>query len=313
MRYDDEDLVGLALREAYPAVVSETAWPEVHRRIRRGRRLRRGAGIAVTALIVTAIVGFAREFGAEPGRNVVATELPASTAAAPIPSVDTPTTVPAARPAMIDVIGTDYREAQQRLTQLNVRVLLALDETQASEGTVTRTSPALGEPVIAEIVVYVAWSRPQSTPGVTPNGSPVRANNAFPPAGMLPGIASSEPDERCNRPGLAPGVPVRFLRGELVGCVTGGLEPGGVRLFVWLDQLDNANDVVATMPDLVGLTYAEAAKRLEELDPEILNARFGTAGTGTADSAKVLATTPAAGQPITRIGRVVLTLDNARS
>jgi hypothetical protein len=191
-------------------------------------------------------------------------------------------------------------------------VLLALENTNSnSEGTVTRTAPVTGQPTSGEIIVYVAWNRATGpSAGV---GSPVGSNVWFGPAGLIVGLTSIDPDDRCNHPGAAPGRPIRFLHGELVGCVLGPEQ--GQRIFVWLDQLAKVNEPIATMPDLVGVAYAEATQRLNELHPAGLAGGITAQviGGGTSKEPKVVVTSPAAGQPITRLGGVTLGLDGPPS
>lgn len=284
---------------------------KVRKRIRARQRAHRIKVLATSAPgVILVVAGAVVVTRAGDSSNIVQTQAPAtsSTAAA------STTTVRNVATAMIDVVGIDYRDAQQRLSPLNARVLLALDDTHTDEGTVTRTTPTAGELINGEIIVYVAWNRsaaPSPTSLLGP-GRPYGSNTTFPPAGLAVGLTSSEPDDRCNREGLAPGQPVRFLHGELVGCVTG--RELGPRIFVWLDQLDHANDAVATMPDLVGLAYTEATERLQRLDlpaGRIGGIQYQVSGTNATNPVStVLSTTPAAGQPITRLGGVSLTLSS---
>jgi hypothetical protein len=220
-----------------------------------------------------------------------------------------------------DVIGRDYRDAQRRLAPLGARVLLALDrDGRQPVGMVTRTQPAVGEPVEpgADLVVFVAWEGPRrdGPPGLEldisstlPQGRSVQESVArqragtgvwstptFPPANVIAGIASADPDDRCAAVGDRWGA-VRFLNGELVGCI--GEE------FVWLDSLDNARRPIGMMPDLVNLTFEEALTQVRALGIT----GYTSFTNGTNSPAKVIATRPAAGEPYTRTTRVFFTLD----
>jgi peroxiredoxin len=198
--------------------------------------------------------------------------------------------------AMPDVRGLEYRDALALLAQAGispeggVRVLLSLDlDATAPLGTVTRTTTAPGWAVGDELVVHVA-----ATPADLP-APLVGTNRSFPPAGLVAGYLDAPADE-CDVPGVAePASAVRFIHGELVGCVA--------TMFIWLDDLELADDPIATMPDVIGLTLGEARRRVGEID-----GYGGSYGIGGRDdpNALVLRTRPAAGEPITRLTSVML-------
>ena len=312
----ESELRSVFARQAAQLPIQRDFEHKVGQRIRARRLAHRAKVLTVSGFAaMLAVAGGVVVARQGTSSNIIQTEAPASSTVTSATS--TTTTANIVLTTMIDVVGTDYRDAQQRLAASNARVLLALEEAQSDEGTVTRTTPAAGEPIRGEIIVHVAWNRPPvatlppSFPGLT-SGMPVSSTNAFAPAGLVAGLAA-DPDPRCDREGLVPGVTIRFLHGELVGCVTG--RPAGVRLFVWLDQLDTVDDVVATMPDFIGLDYDEAMKQLTALGPAVSAAGISwqASGPGTGNVAKVRATIPAAGQPITRLGGVTLSFDGAPS
>jgi hypothetical protein len=181
-----------------------------------------------------------------------------------------------------------------------VRVLLALDFGDAPRGTVTRTDPERGAAATDQLIVYVATPQPSGhaaidptvSPGL-PNGTPVGTNTSFPPAALTSGYVAA-PAPECEIGGLGPGRAVRFLDGELVGCL--------FTMFVWLDQLPTVNEPIGAMPDLVGLTVREATRRLADI-PRFPGG-FGASGGDDPDdfdeTAIVVSQTPPAGEPITR-------------
>lgn len=214
-----------------------------------------------------------------------------------------------------DVFGLDYREAQQRLQSLDARVLLSLDAgTGRPEGSVTRTAPAAGQFVApgADLVIYVAWNKPGPGPGTTApgttapgggggnGGAEVISSSLFPPGDLIVGFASTTPDPRCQLLDTASPITVRFLNGEVVGCMIGG--------FVWLDALDEAAKPFATMPDLRGLRFDDAMRKIAQLGITALD----FSATGTSEDPRVLDMRPTPGEPITRLTRVSLTLDGPR-
>lgn len=229
------------------------------------------------------------------------------------------TSVPILDPRVLDVVGRDYRDAATRLAPLGARVLLALDPVPAEPtGTVTRTRPAAGEPVErgAELIVFVAWDGQQRLPPrfdepVRPApgesvyetiarmraGSAVHSIPTFPPGELIAGIASATPDDRCAVVGDRYGT-VRFVHDELVGCITNAG-------FVRLDAFDAVLRPIGTMPDLIGLPYADAVARLRGLETHGFLAQVD----GRNQPARVIATLPTAGEAITRLTRPLLTLD----
>lgn len=293
---------------------------ERHRR----RRARRRLLVASASLVATAfgIAAALRSDGAQSNRGVLTTGTPptsSDTDAQIRPTVPetvtslAPTTDAhaASGPVMPALVGLDYREALRIVRALGSQeapVRLALDVGRgAPTGKVTRTTPAVGDRTdpYASIVLYVAADRVDlgfaPDDGLSPRSTGdakelVGSNIWFPPVGLVAGVADV-PAPECSPPN-APiaGRAVRFINGELVGCM--------FNAFVWIDRLPQLSVPIGTMPDLIGLTYDEARNILAKLGLDKAGVAAGggaplqPGGTYPDPTARVVQTTPSTGQQL---------------
>ena len=289
----DTDDLAERLQRLVPEVDTDPVRDGMRRRLRGQRRRRRAlrVGLALSLVAVAALVGRAV---LDPGAERVQV---AGTVAGP--KVD-----PAAGEAARSMIGIPYKIAEARLSKslpgFRVYLSLATDST-AVEGTVSSA-----EIQDRSVILGVAAS------ATSPTGAErqmVASNVAFPPAGLTAGfIDDAAPAPDCENESTAAGhvQTVRFLHGELVGCM--------FNVFVWKDDLKTAHDPIGQMPDVVGQSVVSATSKLREFPGGGVNPlEYSTPVLDPAESV-VIAQEPIAGAVVDRLTPFKLVIEQtARS
>jgi hypothetical protein len=90
----DDDAVGVALRDAHPPVDPDSVWPDVLRRIRRGRTMRRGTASLLAIALVVSVVALVTQRGDNASQTITTANDASPTVAAAGPAVTQATPPP---------------------------------------------------------------------------------------------------------------------------------------------------------------------------------------------------------------------------